>query len=37
VLPASEWERLRGRTTGRAIARQRDLYRDCDVVLVTNR
>jgi len=38
-LPAAEWERLRTdvRTPYRLLARHRDLYRNCDVVVVTNR
>jgi 4-amino-4-deoxy-L-arabinose transferase-like glycosyltransferase len=39
LLPAPEWERLRARvrTPCRVLGRHRDLLRDCDVVLVTNR
>ena len=38
-LPARTWERLKPQLTAphRELARQRDLYRNCDVVLVTNR
>jgi 4-amino-4-deoxy-L-arabinose transferase-like glycosyltransferase len=38
-VPARTWERLRPYLAGphRELARQRDLYRGCDVVLVTNR
>jgi 4-amino-4-deoxy-L-arabinose transferase-like glycosyltransferase len=38
-LPAADWERLEGRvqTRCRLVSRHRDLYRKCDVVLVTNR
>jgi 4-amino-4-deoxy-L-arabinose transferase-like glycosyltransferase len=37
-LPAAEWERLQKevRTPYRLVAQHRDLYRNCDVVLVTN-
>jgi hypothetical protein len=39
VLPAADWDRLRGRVRPpcRLLARHRDLYRNCDVVVVTNR
>jgi hypothetical protein len=39
LLPAAEWERLRGqvRVPTRTVARRRDLYRNCEVVVVTNR
>jgi hypothetical protein len=38
-LPAEEWQRLHGqlRTPCRLLARHHDLYRNCEVVLVTNR
>jgi 4-amino-4-deoxy-L-arabinose transferase-like glycosyltransferase len=38
-LPAADWERLQGRVQSRCrlVSRHRDLYRKCDVVLVTNR
>jgi 4-amino-4-deoxy-L-arabinose transferase-like glycosyltransferase len=38
-LPAAEWERLQPqvRTPYRLVGRHRDLYRKCDVVVVTNR
>ncbi len=38
-LPSAEWEGLRERVTTpwRAVARHRDLYRNCEVVVVTNR
>jgi 4-amino-4-deoxy-L-arabinose transferase-like glycosyltransferase len=38
-LPAAEWERLQPlvRTPCRLVGRHRDLYRKCDVVVVTNR
>jgi 4-amino-4-deoxy-L-arabinose transferase-like glycosyltransferase len=38
-VPAADWERLRNRIAGphRELARHRDLYRGCDIVLVTNR
>jgi 4-amino-4-deoxy-L-arabinose transferase-like glycosyltransferase len=38
-LPAAEWERLQPlvRTPSRLVSRHRDLYRKCDVVVVTNR
>jgi 4-amino-4-deoxy-L-arabinose transferase-like glycosyltransferase len=39
VLPAEDWERLRPlvRTPCRVVCRHGDLYRQCDVVVVTNR
>jgi 4-amino-4-deoxy-L-arabinose transferase-like glycosyltransferase len=39
ILPASDWQRLQGqvRTPTRLVAEHRDLYRRCDVVVVTNR
>jgi 4-amino-4-deoxy-L-arabinose transferase-like glycosyltransferase len=38
-LPAAEWERLRPLIAApcRLVGRHRDMYRKCDVVLVTNR
>ena len=38
-LPAPVWEQLQPRAVGtcRLLGRRRDLYRDCDVVVVTNR
>ncbi len=38
-VPAAQWEQLRGLTAApcREVSRHRDLYRRCDVVLVTNR
>jgi 4-amino-4-deoxy-L-arabinose transferase-like glycosyltransferase len=38
-VPASTWEELRPRisTPTRSIGRRRDLYRNCDVVVITNR
>jgi 4-amino-4-deoxy-L-arabinose transferase-like glycosyltransferase len=37
-VPAAEWERLRPRApTGRVVGSHRDLYRNCDVVVVSNR
>jgi 4-amino-4-deoxy-L-arabinose transferase-like glycosyltransferase len=38
-LPAAEWDRLKPlvRTPCRLVGRHRDLYRKCDVVVVTNR
>jgi hypothetical protein len=38
-LPAAQWERLRPLVTTpcRLVGRHRDLYRKCDVVVVTNR
>jgi len=39
LVPAADWEELRKkvRTPCRLVARHRDLYRKCDVVVVTNR
>lgn len=39
ILPARKWEELRGNvpTQARMLGRHHDLYRGCDVVLVTNR
>jgi 4-amino-4-deoxy-L-arabinose transferase-like glycosyltransferase len=39
LLPADDWQRLQGqvRTPCRLLAEHRDLYRRCDVVVVTNR
>ncbi|HXG12938.1 MAG TPA: glycosyltransferase family 39 protein [Gemmataceae bacterium] len=39
VLPAATWDRLAQRAgdAGRLLARRRDFYRNCDVVVVTNR
>jgi 4-amino-4-deoxy-L-arabinose transferase-like glycosyltransferase len=39
VVPAAVWDELKPQVRGapRLLARHHDLYRDCDVVLVTNR
>jgi hypothetical protein len=38
-LPADDWERFQGRVPAacHAVSRKRDLYRNCEVVLVCNR
>ncbi len=38
-LPADDWERFQGRlpTACRMVSRKRDLYRNCEVVLICNR
>jgi hypothetical protein len=38
-MPATTWERIEGRMTmpHRLVGRRHDLYRNCDVVVVTNR
>lgn len=38
-LPAAEWEQLQGRVLqpARLLGKRHDLYRNCDVVVVTNR
>jgi hypothetical protein len=38
LLPATVWDGLEGKVRGphRLLARHRDLYRGCEVVLVTN-